>query len=179
MISREEATLLIYEHLDKEKIKHSILVSRIMKSLAKNFCKDQNKWELVGLLHDLDYEITRTDRKQHGIVAAKMLEGKLPEECLHAIKAHDHRTGVKPTSLIDMALIVSDIIAVLVSGIASKASYGKIGQMKIDEIRRELEKESLFKEKLGARLRDLCSEIDLTIEDLIGIAIDSIIEDRR
>jgi predicted hydrolase (HD superfamily) len=50
---------------------------------------------------------------QHGIVVAEMLEGKLAGGALYAIKAHDHRTGVKPRGLLDESLIFADSLAVL------------------------------------------------------------------
>ncbi|RLG47362.1 MAG: hypothetical protein DRN92_03345 [Thermoproteota archaeon] len=179
MISREEALNLLVEHLSGEKRKHSVLVSKIMKKLAENFGENKTKWELTGLLHDLDYEITRGAREQHGIIAAKMLEGRLSEDCLHAIMAHDHRTGVKPVTLIDKALIVSDMIAVLISEVASRIGYERIPRMKMDDIKEELKRELLFKEKLGVGLVKICKELDLTLEGLIKLAVESLIEDQN
>jgi len=179
VISREEAFNLLLEHLSGEKRKHSVLVSRLMKKLAESFDEDKIKWELTGLLHDLDYEITRGARNQHEIIAAKMLEGRLSEDCLHAIRAHDHRTGVKPATLIDKALIASDIIAVLISQVASRIGYERILRMKMDDIKEELKREPLFKEKLGVRLMKMCKELDLTLEGLINLAVESLIEDQN
>ena len=40
-----------------------------MVHLAKYFHQDEEKWEIVGLPHDLDYVIVREDMSQHGIKA--------------------------------------------------------------------------------------------------------------
>lgn len=87
-----------------------LAVASIMKELAKRFSQNENEWELVGLLHDLDYDLTENERNKHGLTASNMLKGKLKKESLHAIQAHDHRTGIKPKTLIDKALIASDCI---------------------------------------------------------------------
>jgi len=46
-------------------------------------------------------------------MATEKLKRILPEEAIHAIKAHDYRTGFKPKSILDKALIVADSAAIL------------------------------------------------------------------
>ena len=106
-ISVEEAITLIE---GSSKYEHSLLVSRIMKNLAKYFNKSEQIWVLVGLLHDLDYDIV-IDFSKHGLVASVQLQNKLPVDAIHAIQAHDYRTGIEPESLIDNALIFADSLA--------------------------------------------------------------------
>ena len=43
-------------------------------------------------------------------MASEFLKGKLPETCLYAIKCHDYRTGSKPKSKLDKALIIADTL---------------------------------------------------------------------
>jgi len=107
-ITIEEAISLIR---NSSKYRHSLLVSKIMATLAKYFDKPERDWMLVGLLHDLDYDHVE-DFSQHGLLASKMLADKLPQEAIHAIQAHDFRSGVKPSNLIDEALIFADSFAV-------------------------------------------------------------------
>ena len=112
VITRREAIQLIST---SSKRQHLLLVAALMKRLAKWLDEDENEWQLVGLLHDLDYDQTVTDRSRHGMLAASQLEGRLPERCLHAIRSHDFRTGVKPESTLDLALISSDALISLLS----------------------------------------------------------------
>ncbi len=93
---------------------HSQLTSSIMRVLAEFFHEDLDEWGLVGLLHDLDYDEVRSEMTRHRIVAADKLRGRLSERALHAITAHDHRTGVRPKSLLDESLIFADSLAVLI-----------------------------------------------------------------
>ncbi|MEM0096562.1 MAG: hypothetical protein QW734_09180 [Candidatus Bathyarchaeia archaeon] len=41
------------------------------------------------------------------------MKDKLPEKAVYAIKAHDYRTGFKPESMLDKALIAADSAAIL------------------------------------------------------------------
>lgn len=108
-VTREEALKLLE---GSSKHSHSISVSKVMRALAERFGEDTDEWELVGLLHDLDYDLVRGDMSHHGIKASEMLKGKLSERGLHAIKAHDHRTGVEPETLLDESLIFADSLVV-------------------------------------------------------------------
>jgi len=110
MISEDEAIQLVK---NTSKYSHALLVSAIMAELAKQLNEDVKLWRIVGLLHDLDYDEVREDMRKHGVVAAEKLKGRLPEEAIYAIKAHDYRTGFKPKSRLDKALIAADSAAVL------------------------------------------------------------------
>jgi putative nucleotidyltransferase with HDIG domain len=110
MISRDEAGRLI-EY--SSKYMHGVLTGRIMAALAEGLGEDAGLWETVGLLHDMDYDQTRSDTSRHGVLGAEVLKGRLPEEALHAIASHDHRSGVKPETLLDHSLILADALAIL------------------------------------------------------------------
>ncbi len=57
MITREESIALIKKNVkNKNLVNHMIAVGAIMKGLAEHFGEDQQLWEAVGLLHDVDYE---------------------------------------------------------------------------------------------------------------------------
>ena len=96
------------------KFLHSVLVGRLMEVLASQFGAAPGDWGMVGLLHDLDHDITEDAPARHGHEAAGMLAGRLPEAGLHAIMAHDHRSGVKPVTLLDRALVFADNLAILI-----------------------------------------------------------------
>ena len=107
LISKQEALKMIK---NTSKYSHSLMVSAIMRRLAERLGENAEEWEIVGLLHDLDYDHIRNDMSRHGIVASEILKGKLPETCLYAIKCHDYRTGFKPKSRLDKALIIADTL---------------------------------------------------------------------
>jgi hypothetical protein len=109
-ISVEEAHELVK---GSSRYEHSLLVRRIMVALAGHFNRDEREWGLVGLLHDLDHDLVNGDMSRHGVIAAEMLDGRLTEEGLHAIRAHDHRSGLERVTLLDESLVFADSLAVL------------------------------------------------------------------
>ena len=110
-MNREEAIGLVQESGRRD---HSILVSKIMVVLAQHHDADPVEWELAGILHDLDYDVTVDRRDKHGILTSERLSGKISDNILNAIRSHDHRTGIKPTSLLDRSLIYADAVSVVI-----------------------------------------------------------------
>jgi len=176
MLSKQEALRLLDGNFcDKRKVEHAIGVAAIMKKLAKRLHGDAKKWELVGLLHDLDYEKTLGDKGQHGLVASKMLEGKLPEDCLHAIRTHDRRTGLKPESVMDKALIAADCFWGLILRAAWATSKKKIRQIKVSMMM-DIFRDASFPKFLADGIL-MCREINFTPEEFFEFALESLPEE--
>lgn len=112
-MTREEALDLVNSKIKtKNLIKHLLAVESGMKELARYFKEDEEIWGLAGLLHDLDYEETKDDFPSHGIRTVEMLEGKVEESILYAIKAHPGH--VEPKSKLDIALYALDPVTGLI-----------------------------------------------------------------
>ncbi|MFX0202371.1 MAG: HD domain-containing protein [Candidatus Hodarchaeota archaeon] len=167
MISREEALQLIK---NTSKYAHALIVSIMMGKLARHLGKDEREWELVGLLHDLDYDEVRKTMDQHGVVASKRLKGILPENSLYAIKAHDYRTEFIPESQLDKALIAADSLVILI-----ERSGNPPLEIDVENIHTELEKISA---KQPWHIKNLlkCNEIGLNLNNFIQLCLNALKE---
>ncbi|RLG06245.1 MAG: phosphohydrolase, partial [Thaumarchaeota archaeon] len=105
----EEAKEFIKQNVGNKKIiLHMLAVAAIMRELAEYFGEDAEKWELTGLLHDIDYEKTKENPERHGLEAENILKNKVPPEVIQAIKAHNFEyTGIKPETRMEKALIAA------------------------------------------------------------------------
>src|SRR4030042_5917444 len=115
MITRDESIAIVKEHVKNENlVKHMIAVGAIMRGLAARFGEDQDLWEDVGILHDVDYEKVGQDWTRHGAVSADIVKDLLPEEALYAIRAHNPQTGSTPKNRVDISLYSADALSGLV-----------------------------------------------------------------
>jgi putative nucleotidyltransferase with HDIG domain len=160
-MNHAEAIVLIKQHITKDGlIKHVLAVEVIMKGLAEYLKEDSDKWDLTGLLHDIDFEEIGDDYKQHGLKAVEYLNG-VNEEIIHAIKSHNfENTGVMPESKMDKALIAADAVSGLVIACALMMPSKKLADVKIESI------ESKFKKKDFARN---CNRENMLYCEQIGI----------
>ena len=65
VLNREDALALLHEHTKTDSLrKHALGVEAAMRHYAGKYGEDEEKWGIVGLLHDFDYEAT-PDPKDH------------------------------------------------------------------------------------------------------------------
>jgi len=96
-------------------IKHALSVEGVMRYMAKKNGEDEEKWGIIGLVHDLDYEIYPD---QHCTMTEKILrENNWPEEYIRAILSHGWglASDVKPVSLLERTIYAIDELTGLVA----------------------------------------------------------------
>lgn len=171
MITRAEALERIRRHVKNERlVKHMIAVSAIMRGLAQHLGGDPDLWELVGLLHDIDYEEVGGDMKRHGLLSAEMVSDVLPEEALHAIRAHNELTGVEAKSPMDIALIAADALSGLIVATALMMPDKKVATVKIRSLKRKFKDKSFARGVDRSRIRR-CEELGLTLEEFFDLGL--------
>ncbi|MGI6585105.1 MAG: HDIG domain-containing metalloprotein [Lutisporaceae bacterium] len=99
-------------------IKHALTVEAVMRHFAGLFGEDEEKWGIVGLLHDIDYEMYP---EQHCIKAKEILtERGWPEEYIHAVLSHGWKLccDVEPTEKMEKVLYTIDELTGLIAATA-------------------------------------------------------------
>ena len=90
-MTRDEAIKLVRKHVKKENlVKHMLAAGACMREIALKLGEDPDRWEIAGILHDLDYEETYDKPDIHAIRTVEMLKeiGFEDDEILNAILAH-------------------------------------------------------------------------------------------
>jgi len=121
MITKERALEILKENISNKNLrKHHYGVAAAMKGLAKELDGDPEKWEIVGILHDADYEITKDKMDQHTIILAEILRDEdVEEEIIRSIQSHAYEyTGIMPSSPMDYALLSCDDLTGLIVAVA-------------------------------------------------------------
>ena len=165
MISESEALELVKK---TSKCSHALMVSSMMQAVAQTLHENDQQWKLVGLLHDLDYDEIAGDFSRHGIVAAKKLERRLPTECLHAIMVHDHRSGFKPQSRLDKALIAVDSLSVLIETVMKEKSELVVSRF-LEQLDNTSEKKPWLKRNIMT-----CKDFGLTRYEFVAVCLRSL-----
>ena len=115
----EEALSLFKEFNQSESLlKHAYTVEGVMRYIAKKMGEDEEKWGIVGLMHDLDYERFPEQhcRKSREILA----EQGWPEEYIRAIVSHGWGicSDVEPKTSMEKTLYAIDELTGLVTAVA-------------------------------------------------------------
>ena len=168
-MNREQALSLLKENVKTENlVKHCLAVEAIMKKTAEYLQEDLEKWRLTGLLHDIDYEKTKDNPKEHATIGAEMLSGKTDEEITRAIKSHNFdNTGVMPKTNMELCLVAADAVSGLIIACALVMPSKRLNDVKLDTIKDK------FKAKDFARN---CNREKILYCDKIGIKKDKFFE---
>jgi len=166
-MNREEALKLLKENLSNQNlIKHCLAVEAIMRALARHFNEDEEKWALVGLLHDIDYEKVKDDLSQHSLVGAKMLEDLgIDKDICQAVKVHNEAHGIPPQTLMEKALFVTDPLTGLIVAAALVLPSKKLADLTAENVLNR------FKEKAFARGAN--REIIKKSEELLNLSLEN------
>lgn len=121
MITKNRALEILHENIKNPNLrKHHYGVAAAMKRLAEELGGEPEVWEIVGLLHDADYERTKDDMERHTILLAEILADEdLDPDIIRSIQSHASEfTGIYPSTAMDYALLSCDDLTGMIVAVA-------------------------------------------------------------
>lgn len=114
-MSRDEALELMRRMVPKPNLqKHMLAAEAVMRAVAARLGEDVELFGMVGLLHDLDYELTADKPAEHGLAAAGELERLGCDPAIVAgVRAHNPSNQSR-VSVLDRALHAVDPLTGLI-----------------------------------------------------------------
>ena len=176
--TRDEAFLLLKKYNKSESlINHALAVEGVMRYLAENNNGDKDKWGIIGLVHDLDYE---KFPNQHCEKTKEILEqNNWPEEYVRAVVSHGWGlcTDVKPESLLEKTLYAIDELTGFITACALVRPSKSVSDLTVKSARKKWKQKSFAAganreviekgaEMLEMELNDLISEVILAMRKI-------------
>lgn len=180
-ITREQAIELLKKHNspeDKADWNHFLESEAIMRGVALHFGEDAEYWGMLGLLHDIDWGLTKSNSVEHLTKAPLILqEAGFDEEFIGSIVSHGcgfECAGLKDKKRegrIQHALAASETLTGLINAYALMRGK-KISDMEVSGLKKK------FKDKTFAAgcNREIILEIEktgLSLDEFFKIAIES------
>jgi putative nucleotidyltransferase with HDIG domain len=183
--TRDEAFALLREFNQNESlIKHALAVEGVMRYMARKRGHDEEKWGVIGLVHDLDY-----DRypEQHCQKTEEILKERgWPEEYVRAVLSHAWGmcTDIEPQHEMEKILYAIDELTGLVVAVALVRPSRSVLDMKVKSVAKKWKDKSFAAganrdviqkgaEMLGLELSDLFEEVIMGMREVaeaIGLA---------
>ena len=112
----EQALGLLRKYNKSESLlRHAYAVEGVMRHMARKAGEDEELWGIIGLIHDLDYEMYPD---QHCAMTEKILrENNWPEEHIRAVMSHGWGlvTDIKPETRLEKTIFAVDELTGLVA----------------------------------------------------------------
>ena len=136
--TREEAYKLLLEYNKTESlIKHALAVEGVMRYMARKYNDDEEKWGVIGLIHDLDYEMYPDD---HCTKTKEILtENNWPDEYIRAVISHGWGlcSDVKPETDLEKVLYAIDELTGLVVTTALVRPSKSVMDLKVKSVKKK------------------------------------------
>ena len=142
-LNRTDAWKLVCEFTASDSLRtHMLAVEAAMRAYAEKLGEDVEKWGIVGLLHDFDYE-RWPNPPDHPLQGAAILaERGYPDDVIYAIKSHaDYIEDCPRTSLLDKTLYACDELAGFIVAVA-RVRPERLRGMKAKSVRKKMKQKS-------------------------------------
>lgn len=171
-MERDQALSLMRERVKNKNLqKHILAVAFVMRAMAERFGEDPGRWEVVGLLHDLDYEATADDPDRHGLVSAEWLgEMGVDADIINAVKAHADKAP-RETAM-EKAVYCSDPVTGFIVACALIHPDKSLEPIDVPFAMKRI-KEKRFAAGASRERMAACSELGLSMDEFMGIALEA------
>lgn len=162
---REDAWALLCEYTQSDSLrKHALGVEAVMRAYARQYGGDEERWGMVGLMHDFDYE-RYPSLEGHPLKGSEILKALgYPDDIRYAILCHAPFLGFERQSLMDKAILAVDELVGFITAVALVQPSKRVADVKLSSVKKKL------KDKAFARSVNR-EDIYLGVADL-GIALD-------
>ena len=168
--TRDEAFALLREFNENESlIKHALAVEGVMRYMARKRGHDEEKWGVIGLVHDLDYE---RYPEQHCQKTEEILkERDWSEEYIRAVLSHAWGmcTDIEPQHEMEKVLYAIDELTGLVVAVALVRPSRSVLDMKVKSVVKKWKDKSFA---AGAN-----REVIQKGADMLGVDLSELFED--
>src|SRR6516165_3343709 len=180
-MSRDDDLSLVREYTKNENlVRHMLAVEAAMRAYARKLGEDEEKWGIVGLLHDFDYE-RWPNPPDHPLKGSEILrQAGYPEDVIYAIKSHaDYLPDCPRVHLLDKALYACDELAGLITaaalvrpnGLTDLTASSVKKKMKSKGFARNVKREDIERGAADFGV-DLTAHIQFVIDAMKSIAVE-------
>lgn len=181
-MNRADAWELLNEHTDEPSLlKHALAVEACMRAYARQFGEDEERWSIVGLLHDFDYQ-RWPDPADHPLRGVEILAQRgYPEDVIRAIKSHaEYLEDCPRVSVMEKALFACDELTGMVVATALVRPSRSLHDLKARSVKDKMKSKGFARAINRDHIRkgvaelgvDLTEHIQFVIEAMRAVAVE-------
>lgn len=152
-----------------------------MQSLAKRFDEEEERWGIIGLLHDLDWDLTKNNATEHCLKTQEILkEAGASDFLIETIISHGYGNEAIPllsqkqrTTAIQYCLVAAETLVGLIIASALMTPDKKLSSLSLDSLKKKF-KNKKFAERCDRELILECEEAGIPIDEFLEIGLTSL-----
>ena len=178
-ITKEKAEELLDKYVTDPTIKlHMIESEAIMRALAERFGEDIEKWGIIGLLHDIDWEIVKDNPSEHCARAQEILkENGASEFLIETIISHAYGMEQIPAfkdrernSKIQHSLVAAETLTGLIIASALMQPDKKLASVSLESLKKKFKSKN-FAARCNRDLIAECEKAGISLDDFLALGL--------
>jgi len=178
-ITKEQADKLVQEYITEPMTKLHLLESEaIMRALAEHLKEDEEKWGIIGLLHDIDWDLTKHTLEQHCIKAQEILrKAGASDFLIETVVSHGYGNDTIPllkdykrTTRIQHCLVAAETVTGIIIASALVQPDKKLASVQLPSLKKKF-KSKAFAANCSRDLVNECEEAGISIDDFLDIGL--------
>jgi len=157
-ITTKEANELVDKYVNNPITKLHLSETEVfMRVLARRFREDEEKWGIIGLLHDIDWDLTKNNSTEHCIKCQKILKAAGASEFLiETVISHGYSNemipllkGKRRTTTIQYCLVAAETLTGLIIASTLMTPDKKLASLSLQSLKKGLKLKSLPKNAIA------------------------------
>lgn len=178
-ITKEQADKLVEEYIKDSVTKLHLLESEaIMRAAAKHLGENEEEWGIIGLLHDIDWNLTKENQSQHCVKAAVILkQAGANDYLIETIQSHGYENEMitalldkKRETKIEHCLVAAETLTGIIVASALVQPNKKLASVKLKSLKKKF-KDKSFAAKCDRELIRECEQAGIPLDTFLEIGL--------
>lgn len=174
-MNREDAWQILCEHTKTEPLrKHALAVEAAMRAYARKHGGDEERWGVVGLLHDFDFEM-HPSADEHPVKGAEILRQRgVAEDIVYAILCHADYLGLERKTPMDRAIYAVDELTGFVIAVALVRPSKSIEEVDVAAVRKKMKDKGFARAVNRDDITHGAEQMGVDLDEHIAFVIDAL-----
>lgn len=178
-LNYKQATELIDKYITDPVTKlHLKETEAIMRALAKKFGEDEEAWGIIGLLHDIDWNLVKGNETEHCILAQSILkEAGASDFLIESVISHGYNNELIPklfnqqrSTKLQYCLVSAETLTGIIVATALIQPDKKLSNVSLLSLNKKFKNLS-FAARCNRDLVKECEKAGITIEEFLPIGL--------
>lgn len=173
---RAAAWELLCEYTVSESLrKHALGVEAVMRAYAGKYGEDPERWGMVGLMHDFDYE-RYPSLEEHPMKGSEILQAHgYPEDIRRAILCHAPYLGLERHTPMEQAILAVDELVGFLTAVALVRPSKRLADVTVKSVKKKLKDKAFAR---SVRREDIylgVEEMELNLDEHIAFVLQAML----
>ncbi|HAI62729.1 MAG: Metal dependent phosphohydrolase [candidate division WWE3 bacterium GW2011_GWF2_41_45] len=180
-LNKSEALNLLHEKMKNENLRrHCYAVGKVLADFYDFFPTSgkltKEQWEIAGILHDADWEITKDSPDRHTIELLEWLENyEVEPDLLEVFRSHNSKTTKlrEPETRLEWTLECCDELTGFIVAVALVMPEKKLEQVTVDSVLKKFKQKEFAKQVDREQISQCEQKLGVSLNDFVSMTLSS------